>query len=65
MASISSDEPLIEKLSRPFDSRRSGFVLGEGAAILILEELEHAKKRNSKIIAEVIGYGLSSQFILK
>ena len=52
-----NDEP--EKASRPWDKHRSGFVMGEGSGAVVLEELEHAKKRGAKIYAEVVGYGMS------
>ena len=56
--SVRNDEPT--RASRPFDKDRDGFVIGEGAGILILEELEFARKRGAKILAEVIGYGMSA-----
>lgn len=56
--STRNNEP--EKASRPWDSGRDGFVIGEGAGIVILEELEHARKRNAQILAEIIGYGMSA-----
>jgi 3-oxoacyl-[acyl-carrier-protein] synthase II len=60
MQAISTKNDEYKTASRPFDKTRDGFVIGEGAGILILEELEHAKKRGAKIYAEMIGAGMSA-----
>ncbi len=56
--STRNDEP--HKASRPWDAGRDGFVVGEGSGILILEELEHARRRDAKILAEIVGYGMTA-----
>jgi len=59
MRALSTRNDAPEKASRPWDSARDGFIIGEGAGIVILEELEFAKRRGARILAEIVGYGMS------
>ncbi|HEX2549886.1 MAG TPA: beta-ketoacyl-ACP synthase II, partial [Gammaproteobacteria bacterium] len=60
MRALSTRNDAPEKASRPWDKDRDGFVLGDGAGVIVLESYEHAKKRNAKIYAELVGFGMSA-----
>ncbi len=60
MKALSTRNHLVSRASSPFDKNRDGFVIGEGAGVIMLEELEHAVKRKAQVYAEVVGYGMTS-----
>ncbi len=60
MKALSQNNANPAKASRPFDNKRDGFIIGEGAGIIVLEDLEHARKRNAPIYGEIIGYGFTA-----